>query len=68
MNHSFLSRLTLLLTSLLAANVLRAWEPTRGYNNAVPEEIMTPDSVETRIGTMRFFDSMVIRSWAFKSL
>lgn len=33
-------------------------EPTEGYNHANPEKIMTPDRVETSIGTLRFFDGM----------
>lgn len=32
--------------------------PTPGYNNEIPETIMTPDRVETRIGTLEFFDGM----------
>ena len=31
---------------------------TPGYNNKIPEKIMTPDKVETRIGTLEFFDGM----------
>jgi hypothetical protein len=34
-----------------------AWaQNTPGYNNKIPAEIMTPDTVETRIGTLKFFD------------
>ncbi len=33
-------------------------EVTPGFNNKIPEQIMTPDSVETRIGTLEFFDGM----------
>jgi hypothetical protein len=33
-------------------------ESTPGYNNEIPEKIMTPDSVDTRIGTLNFFDGM----------
>jgi len=33
-------------------------EPTPGYNHKIPEKIMTPDTVETSIGTLRFFDGM----------
>ncbi len=29
---------------------------TPGYNNKIPEQILTPDSVETRLGTLEFFD------------
>jgi hypothetical protein len=31
---------------------------TPGYNNRIPEKLMTPDRVETRIGTLDFFDGM----------
>ena len=33
-------------------------ENTPGYNHVIPEKIMTPDTVETRIGTLEFFDGM----------
>ena len=29
---------------------------TPGFNHRIPESIMTPDKVETSIGTLRFFD------------
>ena len=29
---------------------------TPGYNNKIPPEIMTPDTVQTRIGTLKFFE------------
>ena len=35
-----------------------AQDPTPGFNNAIPESILTPDSVETSIGTLTFFDGM----------
>ena len=31
-------------------------EATPGFNHQIPAEIMTPDSVETRIGRLEFFD------------
>lgn len=31
---------------------------TEGYNTKIPESIMTPDKVETRLGTLEFFDGM----------
>jgi len=31
---------------------------TPGFNNAIPAKIMTPDSVETRIGTLKFVDGV----------
>lgn len=33
-------------------------DATPGYNHRIPEKIMTPDTVETSIGTLRFFDGM----------
>lgn len=30
----------------------------KGFNTPIPESIMTPDTVETSIGTLRFFDGM----------
>lgn len=35
-----------------------AQTPTPGYNHHIPAKIMTPDKVETRIGTLEFFDGM----------
>ena len=32
--------------------------PTPNYNTPIPEKIMTPDKVETRIGTLEFFDGL----------
>jgi hypothetical protein len=33
-------------------------EPTPGYNTEIPAKIMTPDTVETRLGTLKFFDGL----------
>ena len=33
-------------------------QATPGYNHKIPAKIMTPDRVETRIGTLKFFDGM----------
>ena len=30
----------------------------KGFNTPIPESIMTPDTVETSIGKLRFFDGM----------
>ena len=35
-----------------------AQDPTPGFNNVIPESILTPDSVETSIGKLTFFDGM----------
>lgn len=31
---------------------------TPGFNNTIPESLLTPDRVDTRIGTLEFFDGM----------
>ena len=35
-----------------------AQDKTPGFNHKIPDKIMTPDKVETPIGTMNFFDGM----------
>jgi hypothetical protein len=35
-----------------------------GYNTKIPETIMTPDKVETRIGTLEFFDGIPTKDTA----
>jgi hypothetical protein len=37
---------------------------TPGYNNKIPESIMTPDKVVTRIGTLEFFDGIPTKKTA----
>jgi len=44
----------LVFASLAAA----AEPPTPGFNNPIPSEILTPDTVDTSIGTLNFFDGM----------
>jgi len=36
-------------------------DPTPNYNTHIPEEILTPDTVETSIGTLKFFDGVPTR-------
>jgi hypothetical protein len=43
------------LAGLLAFTSAQA-QNTPGYNNKIPEKILTPDTVETRIGTLKFSD------------
>ena len=35
-----------------------AAEATPGFNNKIPESVLTPDTVETKIGTLKFFDGI----------
>src|SRR5262245_35695149 len=40
------------------AGAAGAQEKTPGFNFKIPEKIMTPDTVETRIGTLKFVDGV----------
>ena len=46
-----------LLSSILASSTTLAQVP-EGYNTPIPQSIMTPDRVDTRIGTLKFFDGV----------
>ena len=55
----FPSRICTLILSgilLLAVSTIGLAQNTPGYNNKIPDNILTPDTVKTRIGTLRFFD------------
>jgi len=45
-------------TSALAQGAKAGEEPTPGFNNKIPPEIMTPETVQTRIGTLTFADGV----------
>jgi hypothetical protein len=51
---------TLTLTSAYAQAQAQAsgGPPTPGFNNKIPEKILTPDKVETRLGTLNFVDGV----------
>ena len=49
--------LTVLAGALMTTSVF-AQKSTSWYNTQIPESIMTPDSLETRIGTFEFFDGI----------
>ena len=46
------------LPAMMPIHIALAEEPTPGFNNKIPEKIMTPDKVETRLGTLEFFDGL----------
>jgi hypothetical protein len=62
-NIAVFAALTFLSAGLLAATT-HAAEPTPSYNTKIPENIMTPDKVETRIGTLEFFDGIPTKKTA----
>jgi hypothetical protein len=52
---------TTALASLLMAVMVPAWgqgQPEPKYSAKVPPDITTPDTVQTRIGTLKFFDGL----------
>lgn len=54
-----LCRFASVTIALIAVTVAAdAAEKTPGYNYKIPSKIMTPDTVQTRLGTLKFFDGM----------
>jgi hypothetical protein len=51
----------------LFATTVYAEKPTPGYNTKIPESIMTPDKVETSIGTLKFLDGAPLPETAEKA-
>ncbi|MCP4897416.1 MAG: DUF1254 domain-containing protein, partial [bacterium] len=54
---SAIAALAALAVVLVVPPVL-AQEPTPGYNTKIPESVLTPDTVETKLGTLKFFDGI----------
>ena len=48
----------LAITSAHAQKPPAGAKPTPGFNTKIPPKIMTPDTVETRIGTLKFVDGV----------
>jgi len=48
----------LAITSAYAQKPTAGGPPTPGFNTKIPSSIMTPNTVETRIGTLKFVDSV----------
>lgn len=44
----------LAITSAYAQQPAARQPPTPGFNNKIPEKILTPDAVQARIGTLRW--------------
>ena len=49
---------SMIVLATLASCAESGADNTPGYNHVIPDKIMTPDTVETRIGTLEFFDGM----------
>ncbi len=52
------TNLTILAFAGALASSAFAQEKTPGFNQKIPEKIMTPDTVETRLGTLNFVDGV----------
>jgi hypothetical protein len=50
------SLILFMLFAIATSNLLA--QATKGYNQKIPKSIMTPDKVETRLGTLEFYDGM----------
>jgi len=48
----------IMLVNALLTSTASAQEKTPGYNNRIPESIMTPNNLETRLGTFEYFDGI----------
>jgi hypothetical protein len=48
----------IMLVNALLTSTASAQEPTPGYNTKIPESIMTPNNLKTRIGTFEYFDGI----------
>ena len=58
------SSITVVVVAVLMTPTAFAQGVTPGYNTKIPESIMTPDKVETRIGTLEFFDGIPTKKTA----
>lgn len=53
--------ISLLLVSIFTSSEGFASEqdnPTPGFNNKIPDSLLTPDTVETKVGELKFFDGI----------
>ena len=46
------------LIALLAEVSWAQEKPTPGFNNKIPDSVLTPDTVKTKLGTLKFFDGI----------
>jgi len=52
-----LATAVVVINALLTPTIL-AQETTPGFNNKIPESILTPDEIKTKVGTLKFFDGI----------
>ena len=57
LRQSLLAAVAIIFASSAAQEAI-AQEATPGFNTKIPESVLTPDTVETKIGTLNFFDGI----------
>jgi hypothetical protein len=62
-NLAVLSTAVLLASALLTTTVV-AKETTPGFNNKIPEQLLTPNELKTDVGTLEFFDGIPTKKTA----
>ena len=50
--------LAVLVNCSAMTGIAVAQDATPGFNTKIPESVLTPDTVDTRIGTLKFFDGI----------
>ncbi|WP_019027382.1 hypothetical protein [Colwellia piezophila] len=53
-----LSQIAIAATTVFSLSAVNATEIPEGYNTPIPGYITTPDKVESRLGTLNFFDGV----------
>ena len=53
-----------MVTNALLTPTIAAQETTPGFNNKIPESILTPDEMKTKFGTLKFFDGIPTKETA----
>jgi hypothetical protein len=56
------------MVTLSMLSIVSAAEVPPGYNTPIPDSIMTPDKVDTRVGKLEFFDGVPTEKTAEKVL
>jgi hypothetical protein len=64
-----ISNIAVLAPAIMVANALLsptafAEKPTPGYNTKIPESILTPHDLKTRVGTFKYFDGIPTKETA----
>jgi hypothetical protein len=62
-NFVSLATAVVVISALLTPTLL-AKETTPGFNNKIPESILTPDRIKTKVGTLKFFDGIPTKETA----